>query len=343
MSNILVTGATGYIGSHAVLSLLSSGYGVVALDNFSSSGPAALERIRQIAGESITFIEGDVRDSECLDAIFDANKISAVMHFAGLKSVGESCQYPQLYHDNNVVGSKQLITSMHRAGVHRLIFSSSATVYGIPQCVPINEYAPVNPNNPYGVTKLEVEKIISDLCTVDSHLPWQAVSLRYFNPIGAHSSGMLGEDPKGTPNNIMPYITKVAIGQLDSLPVFGNDYDTADGTGIRDYVHVVDLVEGHLLALDKIMSIPLGQPFYRVWNLGAGRGYSVLELINEFRCVTGVDVPYHVVARRPGDVEESWADLSLVRSELGWEPSKSLHDMVQDSWRWQTRYNSQPF
>ena len=333
--NILVTGGAGYIGSHACVALLEAGYGVVVVDNFSNSQPSVVNQIQRITGKAITLIEGDIRDRATLESLLKKHPVDAVMHFAGLKAVGESCQHPLRYYENNVLGSINLFAAMQQAGVQRLIFSSSATVYGFPETVPINESAPLNPYNPYGNTKLAVENILRDLCRPGAESLWQVALLRYFNPIGAHPSGLIGENPNGIPNNLLPYVAQVAAGKRDALPVFGNDYPTADGTGVRDYIHVTDLVHGHVLALAKLLALPAGVPFCQPYNLGTGQGYSVLEIIQAFEQINQVKVPYRIMPRREGDVAACWADPSLAARELGWKAGKTLADMLSDGWRWQ--------
>ncbi len=334
-STILVTGGAGYIGSHACVALLNAGYDVVVLDNFSNSQPGVIEHIARITEKTVRIIKGDIRDRAVIDALLVNHAIDAVMHFAGLKAVGESCQQPLMYYDNNVLGSINLFAAMQQAGVCKLIFSSSATVYGFPEQMPIREDAALRPYNPYGNTKLAVENILGDLCRPGTALPWQVALLRYFNPIGAHPSGLIGENPNGIPNNLLPYITQVAAGHQTALPVYGGDYATPDGTGVRDYIHVEDLVRGHVLALDKLLSLPASEPFCQPYNLGTGQGYSVLDIIHAFERVNHVPVPYRVAPRREGDIAACWADPSLAATELGWRAEKTLDDMLVDSWRWQ--------
>lgn len=333
--NILVTGGAGYIGSHACVALLQAGYQVVVLDNLCNSHPLALERAQQIAGKSLAFEQGDIRDRLALDGLFARHSISAVMHFAGLKAVGESCQKPLFYYENNVSGTINLLQSMQRAGVRRLIFSSSATVYGFPDSMPVSEATPLAAYNPYGRTKQMIEQMLGDLCVAGLAEHWQIALLRYFNPAGAHESGLIGEDPNGIPNNLLPYVAQVAAGRREWLPVFGDDYPTPDGTGVRDYIHVQDLVDGHLLALQKLLVLPKEEAFCRAYNLGTGKGYSVLEMVKTFERVNGVKVPYRVMPRRDGDVATCWADATRAREELGWEAKKDLSAMLADSWRWQ--------
>lgn len=328
---ILVTGAAGYIGSHTALALLEAGYEVLAYDNLSNSCVESLRRVEQISGKRIEFVEGDIRDRARLDALFAEHRIAAVLHFAGLKAVGESVRMPLEYYQNNVAGSLTLFQAMAHAGVFRLVFSSSATVYGEPQQMPIREDFPTGiPTNPYGRSKLMVENLLRDLTASDSR--WSIALLRYFNPIGAHASGLLGEDPNGIPNNLLPYLSQVAIGKLQTLSVFGADYPTPDGTGVRDYIHVVDLAEGHLKALEALHE-SLG---IYVWNLGTGTGYSVMEIIRAFEHASGRAVPYQVVERRAGDIAECWADPSKAAQELRWQAKRNLAQMMTDTWRWQS-------
>jgi UDP-glucose 4-epimerase len=335
--SILVTGGAGYIGSHACVSLLQAGYPVVVLDNFCNSQPSTLERVQQIAGKSLLLEQCDIRDRIALDNAFSKHTISAVIHFAGLKAVGESCQQPLFYYENNVGGTINLLQAMQQADVRRLIFSSSATVYGFPENMPVNEDTPLASYNPYGQTKQVIEQILGDLCAPGMTESWQIALLRYFNPAGAHESGLIGEDPNGIPNNLLPYIAQVAAGHRECLPVFGDDYATPDGTGVRDYIHVQDLVSGHLLALKKLLHLEADKVFCRAYNLGTGKGYSVLEMIKTFEQVNNVSVPYRIMPRRSGDVASCWADASRAREELGWEAEKDLREMLTDSWRWQCK------
>lgn len=328
---VLVTGGAGYIGSHACVQLLEAGYEVIVLDNLSNSSEVALQRVEQIASRSLTFIKGDIRDRDCLDELFQQHAIDAVIHFAGLKAVGESCQLPLMYYENNVAGTVTLCQAMQAAGVHKLVFSSSATVYGDPATVPIREDFPTSATNPYGRSKLIIEEILRDLQTSDPN--WQIALLRYFNPVGAHESGLIGEDPNGIPNNLLPYISQVAIGRLSELSVFGGDYPTADGTGVRDYIHVVDLAAGHLKALQALDSLP----GVLTCNLGTGQGYSVLEMIKAFEAASGKPVPYKIVDRRAGDIATCYADPEYAKSALGWRVKKGLDDMMADAWRWQSQ------
>lgn len=330
--NILVTGGAGYIGSHTIVELLKAGHKVIVIDNLCNSSPKALLAVEQIAQQKIPFINGDIRDRECLDKIFQQYTIDAVIHFAGLKAVGESVQKPIEYYDNNVAGSLNLLESMRDAGVFRLVFSSSATVYGDPAEIPISENCPTGiPTNPYGMSKLMVENILADAAVADNR--WSFARLRYFNPIGAHPSGLIGENPNGIPNNLMPYITQVAIGRLEQLSVFGSDYETHDGTGVRDYIHVVDLAKGHLAAL-QYLSQHAG---CYTWNLGTGQGYSVLDMVKAFEQTNAVTVPYKIVARRPGDIAECWSNPAKAQTELGWVAEYDLNDMVKHSWNWQQK------
>jgi len=328
---VLVTGGAGYIGSHTTLALLEAGYDVMVLDNLCNSSAQSLERVQRICGKAPIFIEGDIRDRLLLDNLFSSHKITAVLHFAGLKAVGESVRLPLDYYENNVAGSVTLCQAMARAGIFRLVFSSSATVYGEPTQLPISEDFPTGvPTNPYGRSKLMIEELLKDLAKSDPR--WSIALLRYFNPIGAHTSGMIGEDPNGTPNNLLPYVSQVAIGKLKQLSVFGADYPTPDGTGVRDYIHVVDLAAGHLKAL-QAMSKNGG---INVWNLGTGAGYSVLEMIRAFEQASGQPIPYKLVERRPGDIAECWADPSKAARELGWTAERGLSEMMSDTWRWQS-------
>ena len=326
---VLVTGGTGYIGSHTLVQLIDAGYDVVALDNLSNSTVAVLDRVKTITDQAICFYEGDIRDRTLLRRIFASHDIEAVIHFAGLKAVGESTQQPLRYYQNNVTGTLTLVEEMADAGVFKLVFSSSATVYGDPHAVPINESFPTGATNAYGRTKLMVEEILNDVAQAECR--WQIALLRYFNPVGAHPSGLIGEDPNGIPNNLLPYITQVAIGRLQELQVFGSDYPTPDGTGVRDYIHVVDLADGHLKALTRLDQVP----GLHTYNLGTGQGYSVLEMIRAFESASDRQIPYRLVERRPGDIAECWADPSKAQRELGWRATRGLAEMMADSWRWQ--------
>lgn len=331
-STILVTGGAGYIGSHTVLCLLDAGYDVVVLDNLSNSSAESLVRVQQICGKVPHFVQGDIRDRALLDKLFARYSIDAVLHFAGLKAVGESVKQPLRYYENNVAGSVTLCQAMHAAGIFKLVFSSSATVYGEPAKMPVREDFPTGtPTNPYGRSKLIVEEVLQDLCRSDGR--WSVALLRYFNPVGAHESGLMGEDPNGVPNNLLPYISQVAAGRLEHLSIFGNDYATPDGTGIRDYIHVVDLAVGHLKALDALDH----RPGANVWNLGTGKGYSVLEIVHAFEQASGRSVPCKFAPRRAGDIAECWADPSKALQELGWRAERTLDDMMRDSWRWQQK------
>lgn len=330
MATILVTGGAGYIGSHTCIALLAADYKVVVLDNLSNSSPEALQRVQKIAGKSLQFIEGDIRDSQVLDQIFAEHAIDAVIHFAGLKAVGESQQIPLTYFDHNISGSINLVQAMQRAGVFRLVFSSSATVYGDAHPSPLNENMPTAmPNNNYGYTKLVVEQMLEKLAASDER--WSFALLRYFNPVGAHPTGHIGEDPQGIPNNLMPYITQVAVGKREKLSIFGNDYDTPDGTGVRDYIHVVDLANAHVCALKN----RLQQQGCRAWNIGTGRGISVLEIKNSFEQINGVTIAFEFAPRRAGDVATCFADNARAVAELGWQPQYQLEDMLKHSWNWQ--------
>jgi len=326
---ILVTGGAGYIGSHTVVELLARGESVLILDNLCNSSMQVLDRIQQIAGCRPVFIKADLRDRAALDAVFAAHEISAVVHFAGLKAVGESVAMPLHYYENNVVGTLNLLQSMRSAGVHHLVFSSSATVYGDPHAVPIREDFPLHATNPYGRTKLFIEEILRDLLVADPE--WRIAILRYFNPVGAHPSGLIGESPNGIPNNLMPFVAQVAVGRRAELSVFGSDYPTPDGTGVRDYIHVVDLALGHLASLDALSRGPGALTV----NLGTGCGYSVLEMVAAFEKASGRAVPYRLVARRPGDVASCYADPALAAGLLGWRASRGIDEMCTDTWRWQ--------
>src|SRR5690606_4237163 len=328
---VLVTGGAGYIGSHATLVLLEAGFDVVVLDNLSNSSRESLRRVERITGKTVNFHEGDIRDAAVLDKLFQTEPIEAVLHFAGLKAVGESVEKPLDYYDNNVHGTLVLCKAMTRAGVFKLVFSSSATVYGDPDSVPLSEQSPTkSPSNPYGRSKLFVEEILRDLCVADDR--WSIALLRYFNPVGAHPSGLIGEDPRGIPNNLLPYLSQVAVGRREALQVFGNDYPTPDGTGVRDYIHVMDLVEGHLSALNALAE----RKGAHVWNLGTGVGYSVLDMVKALEREVGREIPWRVVARRPGDVAECWADCGKAAAELNWKAKRTLEDMMADAWRWQS-------
>ena len=326
---ILVTGGAGYIGSHTVVELLAKGNELLILDNFSNSSPKVLERIETISGRRPLLVEGDIRDRDVLKAVFAAHPISSVIHFAGLKAVGESVEQPLSYYDNNVVGSLRLFEAMVEANVKTLVFSSSATVYGDPHTVPICEDFPLQATNPYGRTKLHIEEMLRDIACSDP--AWRIALLRYFNPVGAHPSGLIGENPRGIPNNLMPYVTQVAVGRRPKLGVFGNDYPTPDGTGVRDYIHVVDLARGHLAALDALDKAA----GMMTVNLGTGQGYSVLDVVKAFEKASGRPVPFEFLPRRAGDVASCFADPALALSQLGWRAEYCLDDMCRDAWRWQ--------
>jgi len=329
---ILVTGGMGYIGSHTCVELLNAGYQVVALDNLCNSKRSVQERVERIAGQALPFVEADLRDRAALEAAFAQHQIGAVIHFAGLKAVGESVEQPLRYYDNNISGSLVLFETMAKFGVKSLVFSSSATVYGDPASVPIFEHFPLSATNPYGRSKLMIEEMLRDLQRADPS--WRIALLRYFNPVGAHASGLIGEDPNGIPNNLLPYVAQVAEGRRERLSVFGNDYPTPDGTGLRDYIHVVDLALGHLKTLDKLAT---GPGIY-TYNLGTGRGYSVLEMVRAFEAASGRAVPYQIVARRPGDIAACYADASLAERELGWKAERGVDQMCADAWRWQSSF-----
>lgn len=329
MEKILVTGGAGYIGSHMVLVLLEAGYDVLVLDNLCNAKRESLTRVEQLAGRAPLFVEGDIRDAPLLDRLFAEHDIAAVMHFAGLKAVGESVAEPLAYYDCNVVGSLRLFEAMARAGVSTLVFSSSATVYGDPASVPITEDFPLSATNPYGATKLHIEDMLRDLHRAQP--AWRIALLRYFNPVGAHESGRIGEDPNGVPSNLMPFIAQVAVGKRESLSVFGNDYATVDGTGVRDYIHVMDLVEGHLAALRALQR----EAGLLTVNLGTGQGYSVLQMVAAFSRASGRDIPYRIVERRPGDVAQCYADPARAQQQLGWRAKRDLATMCADHWRWQ--------
>ena len=330
MDTVLVTGGAGYIGSHTVLLLLEAGRRVLVLDNLSNSSRESLERVAAITGKRAEFVEGDIRDTALLDRLFQEHEIGSVIHFAGLKAVGESVAQPLRYYDCNVTGSLRLLEAMDRAGVRNLVFSSSATVYGDPASVPIREDFPLSATNPYGATKLHIEDMLRDLHRADPR--WSVALLRYFNPVGAHESGRIGEDPNGEPNNLMPYVAQVAVGKREQLRVFGDDYDTPDGTGVRDYIHVMDLAEGHLAALDALAR----DGGLITTNLGTGRGYSVLEMVRAFAAASGREVRYQIAERRPGDVASCYADPAHAKQVLGWEAKRGIDTMCADHWRWQS-------
>ena len=330
---ILVTGGAGYIGSHTLIELIAAGFTPVVYDNLSNSSPASLARVQQIVGQSIEFIEGDILDTQLLAKTFAAHDFTAVIHFAGLKAVGESVAKPLWYYQNNVAGTLNLLDAMAKAQVKNLIFSSSATVYGDPEALPIVESSPRSATNPYGQSKLMIEYMLEDLAKSDNH--WQLISLRYFNPIGAHHTGTIGENPNGIPNNLMPYVSQVAVGKLPQLSVFGNDYDTVDGTGVRDYIHVVDLAKGHVAALQYLeQQTQLG---FEPINLGTGKGTSVLELVNAFIKTTGQPVPYSIAPRRPGDIASCYASSDKAKHLLGWQAEFDIERMCTDTWRWQSQ------
>ena len=330
MAKILVTGGAGYIGSHTCVELLSAGHDVVVFDNLSNSSEESLNRVEKLTGKSLVFIKGDIRDGNALDTAFAQHKIDAVIHFAGLKAVGESQQIPLTYFDNNIAGSISLVKAMERADVFNLVFSSSATVYDEANVSPLNENMPTGmPSNNYGYTKLIVEQLLQKLSIADER--WSIALLRYFNPVGAHKSGQIGEDPQGIPNNLMPFVTQVAVGRREKLSIFGDDYDTVDGTGVRDYIHVVDLANAHLCALNN----RLQNKGCRAWNIGTGNGSSVLQVKNTFEKVNGVPVAFEIAPRRAGDVATSFADNARAIAELAWIPKYQLEDMLADSWNWQ--------
>ena len=330
MSTILLTGATGYIGSHTWLELLAAGHDVIGLDNFSNSSPLVLSRLAWLSGRTPCFVRANVTDAAAMDALFAARRIDAVVHFAAFKAVGESVQQPLRYYANNVGGLMTLCASMRAHDVNRLVFSSSATVYGKPEALPIREDAATQATNPYGRTKLMGEALLSDMAAAETG--WKVAILRYFNPVGAHPSGRIGEDPLGVPNNLMPYVAQVAIGRRPRLAVFGGDYATPDGTGVRDYLHVVDLAQGHVKALERL----LGQTGSLTLNLGTGRGHSVLEVVAAYERASGRSVPYDIVERRPGDIDACYADPTLARELIGWKAARGLDAMCEDSWRWQS-------
>ena len=329
--NVLVTGGSGYIGSHTTIELLDAGHDVIIVDNFSNSSPIVLDRIKLISQREFKFYEVDITDREKLEVVFEEHEIDALIHFASLTAVGESVAKPLEYYMNNITSSLVLFDLMRKYGVKKFVFSSSATVYGDPEMCPILEDFPLSVTNPYGRTKLMIEDILRDMCLADKSL--DVAILRYFNPIGAHKSGLIGEEPEGIPNNIMPYITKVAIGSLPHLNVFGDDYDTLDGTGVRDYIHVVDLAEGHVKALEKLNE----NPGLLTYNLGTGNGYSVLQLVNAFSKASEKIIPYVITDRRPGDIAMCYADPSKAERELGWKAKYGIDEMCQDSWRWQSK------
>ena len=329
---ILVTGGAGFIGSHTCVELLDAGYEVIVVDNLCNSSQESLRRVEKITGKNVKFYEADIRNTDALNQIFDKESVECVIHFAGLKAVGESVVKPLEYYDNNISGTLRLCDVMRNHGVKNIIFSSSATIYGEPAFIPITEECPKGMcTNPYGWTKWMLEQILTDLHTADPE--WNVVLLRYFNPIGAHKSGLIGEDPKGIPNNLMPYVAQVAIGKLECLGVFGNDYDTPDGTGVRDYIHVVDLAVGHVKALKKIQE----KAGVCIYNLGTGVGYSVLDMVHAFEEASGKKVPYQIKERRAGDIASCYSDATKARKELGWTAERGLKEMCEDAWRWQSQ------
>lgn len=327
---ILVTGGAGYIGSHTCLELLAAGYDVVVVDNLCNSRKEGLRRVEEIAGKQVTFYEMDLRDTDGLHDVFQEHAIESVIHFAGLKAVGESVRMPLHYYSNNIAATLGLCRVMEEFGVKNIVFSSSATVYGDPATVPITEDFPLSATNPYGNSKLFIERILQDLHVADPS--WNIALLRYFNPVGAHESGRIGEDPNDIPNNLMPYVAQVAVGRLPELSVFGNDYPTPDGTGVRDYIHVVDLAKGHIKAIEKLRM----NPGVVIYNLGTGKGYSVLDMVRAFEKASGRKVPYRITARRPGDIAACYADPGKARQELGWQAEKGIDEMCEDAWRWQS-------
>lgn len=328
--SILVTGGAGFIGSHTVVELQAAGYEVVVMDNLSNSSKKSLERVSAITGKPVTFYEADILDREALEMIFSKEKITACIHFAGLKAVGESVAKPWEYYENNISGTLTLVDVMRKHGCKNIIFSSSATVYGDPAIIPITEECPKGScTNPYGWTKSMLEQVLTDIQKADNE--WNIVLLRYFNPIGAHKSGLIGENPNGMPNNLMPYVTQVAVGKRPHLNVFGNDYDTHDGTGVRDYIHVVDLAKGHVAAVKKLTE----KAGLKLYNLGTGNGYSVLDIVKNFEAATGVKIPYVITERRPGDIATCYSNADLALKELGWKAENGIKEMCEDSWRWQ--------
>ena len=328
---ILVTGGAGFIASHTNVELLNAGYDVVVVDNLVNSSRESVARVEELTGKKISFYEEDLLNEKAIDAIFEKENIDSVIHFAALKAVGESCQIPLRYFDNNLTGTLNLLKVMEKHGVKSIVFSSSATVYGKPESVPIREDFPLSVSNPYGRTKLIIEDMLRDIYKSDNE--WDIALLRYFNPIGAHESGMIGENPHGIPNNLLPYVAKVAAGQLECVNVFGDDYDTPDGTGVRDYIHVVDLATGNIKALEKLVT----HPGLVTYNLGTGVGYSVLDIIKNFEKACGKEIPYKITPRRPGDIDMCYADPAKAKEELGWEATRSIDKMCEDAWRWQTK------
>ena len=329
MATILVTGGSGYIGSHTVLELLNKNYEVVVVDNFSNSSFESIRRVQNITGKTVTFYEADIRDEGKMDEILSAHKIDAVIHFAAFKAVGESCRMPLKYYENNISGTVSLLKVLDKHGVKKIIFSSSATVYGDPERLPLDENCRLSTTNPYGSTKLMMEGIMQDLWKADN--AWNIILLRYFNPVGAHESGLIGEDPKGIPNNLMPFVAQVASGKLACINVFGNDYDTPDGTGVRDYIHVVDLALGHIAAIENCNDSGV-----HIYNLGTGRGYSVLEMIHAFEKACGKTLPYKICERRPGDIASCYAAPDKAKAELKWEATHGIEEMCASQWKWQS-------
>ena len=329
--NILVTGGAGYIGSHTCVELLNSGYEVIVVDNLSNSSEISLHRVETITDKTVKFYKADLLDTAAMDQIFSENEIHSVIHFAAFKAVGESVAKPLMYFRNNIAGTVSLCETMVKHDVKNIVFSSSATVYGDPATVPIKEDFPLSATNPYGRTKLMMEEILGDVYVSDND--WNVVLLRYFNPVGAHQSGTIGEDPRGIPNNLMPFVSQVAVGKREKLSIFGDDYPTPDGTGVRDYIHVVDLAGGHVKAIEKLKQ----KPGLFVCNLGTGQGYSVLEMVKAFEKASGKPVPYEIVERRPGDIAECYAEPTLAKAALGWEATRGLDEMCEDNWRWQSQ------
>ena len=329
MQTILVTGGSGYIGSHTVLELLNKNYNVVVVDNLSNSSYESLRRVQKITGKTATFYENDIRDTEALEKIFSAHKFDAVIHFAAFKAVGESCRLPLKYYENNISGTVNLLQVMDKYGVKKIIFSSSATVYGTPEKLPLDENCHLSTTNPYGATKLMMENIMTDVWKADNE--WNIILLRYFNPVGSHESGMIGEDPKGIPNNLMPYVAQVASGKLQCINVFGDDYDTPDGTGVRDYIHVVDLALGHIAAIERVNDSGV-----HIYNLGTGHGYSVLDMIHAFEKACGKTLPYKICERRPGDIAACYACPDKAEKELGWVAKFGIEEMCASQWKWQS-------
>ena len=329
---ILVTGGAGFIGSHTVVELQNAGYEVVVVDNLSNSSEKSLKRVEEITGKPVKFYKADILDKPALEEIFQKESIDSCIHFAGLKAVGESVQKPWEYYHNNITGTLLLLDVMRKHNVKNIVFSSSATVYGSPEVVPVTEECPKGEiTNPYGQTKAMLEQVLTDIYKADNE--WNVILLRYFNPIGAHKSGKIGENPNGIPNNLMPYITQVAVGKLEKLGVFGDDYDTPDGTGVRDYIHVVDLAKGHVKDIEKVKE----NPGLKIYNLGTGIGYSVLDIVKNFEEATGITIPYEIKPRRAGDIATNYADASLAKRELGWTAENGIKEMCQDAWRWQSQ------